>query len=260
MFAVRDMTVALVNRVPAPVAAPFRSGGLLARIVAPMLECLLPTEPTEIVVRSGPAAGLRLLVDTQREKYYWTGTHERAVQEVFKSVLRPGDVVWDVGAHIGFFSLLASRLVGPSGAVVAFEPVDENRSRLASNLSLSDARNVSVRAEAVGSSNGVGRLQWRGSSLMWTLRQRDASQLGPVVACIRLDDLARELRQPTLIKIDVEGAELEVLRAAVDFFARVRPYIVLELDRRPELDELRQLLPFYAFERVDRNHWFLRPR
>jgi FkbM family methyltransferase len=260
MFAIRDMTVSVVNRVPGPMAAPFRSGGLLARTAAPMLERLLPIDPTEIVVRSGPAAGLRLRIDTQREKYYWTGTHERAVQDVFRAVLRPGDVVWDVGAHIGFFSLLASRLVGPSGAVVAFEPVGENRSRLETNLSLNGSQNVSVRAEAVGSSNGVGWLQSRGSSLMWTLHRGEASQTGPVVACVTLDDVARELRQPTLIKIDVEGTELEVLRAAVDFLARRRPYVALELHRAAGVDELRELLPFYECDRVDRNHWLLRPR
>jgi hypothetical protein len=80
-----------------------------------------------------------------------------------------------------------------------------------------------------------------------------------VNACVTLDDVARELRPPRLIKIDVEGTGLEVLRAGVDFLARRRPYVALKLDSRLGLDELRRLLPFYAFEGVDRNHWLLRP-
>jgi FkbM family methyltransferase len=258
MSTVRALTVSVVNRVPGPFAAPFRSGGLLARTVAPVLERFLPTDLTEVVVRSGPARGLRLLIDVQREKYYWTGAHERSVQDALEVLLRPGDVVWDIGAHIGFFSLLASRLVGVSGAVVAFEPVVENRLRLRRSLTLNGAVNVCVRGEAVAGQTGTAVLHARGSSSMWTLQPGEVKPSSSVVECITLDDLARAMPTPKLIKVDVEGLELDVLQGAQRLLRDCRPTLVIEISDSFLINDCLAVAEGYAARRLDNSHWILR--
>lgn len=258
MPAMRDMTVSVVNRVPGPLAAPFRSGGLLARTAAPLLERLLPIDMTEVLVRSGPMRGMRLLIDPQREKYYWTGRYERAVQNAFEALVRRGDVVWDIGAHIGFFSLLASRLVGQSGRVVAFEPVDENRSRLEKNLSLNRAHNVALRSEAIGGEDGSAVLHPHGSSSMWTLGHGEASSASRVVPCITLDEVVRNTRPPTLIKVDAEDVELDVLRGARRLLSEHRPTVVIEL-HSPVISDCVAVAASYWARRLDDGHWVLEP-
>jgi FkbM family methyltransferase len=256
--AIGDMTVSVVNRVPGSIAAPFRSGRLLARAAGPLLERLLPTDLTEVSVRSGPLQGVRLLIDPQREKYYWTGRYERAVQDAFEALVRPGDVVWDIGAHIGFFSLLASRLVGDSGCVVAFEPVKENRLRLERNVSLNEAHNVAVRSEAVGGESGAAVLHARSSSSMWTLRHGRASPASRVVPCTTLDDIVRSTCPPTLIKVDAEDVELDVLRGARRLLSEHRPTVVIELHSSVVSDCLAIATSHQAY-RLEGAHWVLEP-
>lgn len=256
MSAVRALTVSVVNRVPGPFAAPFRSGGLLARTVAPVLEPLLPTEVTEVVVRSGPGRGLRLQIDARREKYYWTGSYERAVQDTFAAVVRPGDVVWDVGAHIGFFSLLASRLVGPNGRVHAFEPIAGNRRRLLTSLELNSATNVTVHDCALSDTPGERILFARGASATWTLVERGGSE-GTPIRCKTLDEFATSGPPPTLIKIDAEGAEVDVLRGGLELIAKQYPKLVVEFHDEQLLAVARRLLPGYDFRSLDVNHWLL---
>jgi FkbM family methyltransferase len=261
MNVVRDATVGLVNRVPGRVAAPFRSGRLLSRLAAPILELALPHEMTEITVRSGPARGIRLKIDVQHEKFYWTGAYERAVQDALVELVQAGDVVWDIGAHAGFFTVLVSRLVGPSGEVLAFEPVSDNRSRLNDSLKLNSAENVVVRCEAVGSSCGRVMLHPRGSSLTWTLRdeETETSSNSFMVSCVALDDVATNAKPPALIKIDAEDAEVEVLRGAIGLISRHTPYVVIELLDPRLLDECLSIASGYTVRSLDARHWLLLP-
>ena len=163
------MVVSLVNRVPARLATLFRQGGVLARVAAPVLERVLPDHPREIVVRGGRARGVRLVAELKREKFYWTGGYESRVQDALAEELRPGGSFWDVGAHLGFFTLLASRLVGPEGKVHAFEPLPANRARLETGISLNDATNVTLHPVALAGRTGSAVLHSHGSTLMWSL-------------------------------------------------------------------------------------------
>jgi hypothetical protein len=81
---------------------------------------------------------------------YWLGSYEADKQPRFASVIRPGDIVFDIGAHVGFYSLLASKMVGPQGRVFAFEPVQRNLYYLHRHLQLNRIANVTVVQTAVG--------------------------------------------------------------------------------------------------------------
>jgi FkbM family methyltransferase len=249
--------VRLVDAVPAPVASSFRSSSFAARAARPLLNRLLPAQTTEVAVRSGPAQGLRLVVLPRREKYYWTGAYEPGLQDALVRLLGPGMTVWDVGAHIGFFSLLAARLVGSGGAVHAFEPMAANRERLTAGVALNEAANVVVHDRAVSARPGSAELHAHEHSTMWSLL--DTGRAGEPVDVVTLDLLAGELGAPDLVKIDVEGAEVDVLRGGATLLAgEARPALLVEFTDEGALAEGRDLLPEYAFEPLGGNHWLLR--
>ena len=137
-----------------------------------------------------------------------------------QAFLRPGMAVLDIGANIGYFTLLASPRVGASGLVESFEPHDEIRRRLLRNIEQNGLANVTVRPEALASASGETRFYSSadaanqglsstiaGSSQPGQLREERPS----IVPAIRLDDAAERLQRPVdLIKLDVEGGEKDV--------------------------------------------------
>lgn len=161
---------------------------------------------------------------------YVRGEYEPATAQVFKALLRPGDTFIDVGANAGYFSLLASKCVGPAGRVWSFEPVPVTREELLANLRLNDASNVRVFDQALSNAAGtatfsVGPADHRGTS---SLRSLDEGSATLTVETARLDDLLGGQKVDCL-KIDVEGAEQLVLQGMADCLKRDRPDLVLEV-------------------------------
>jgi FkbM family methyltransferase len=168
--------------------------------------------------------------------------YEPDVSDVMLRVLAPVDTVLDVGANIGFFSTLASLLVGPTGRVVAFEPDPRNRVRLLRNLQLNDLSAVTVLDAAATAVAGdvtfFLNTDDTGGSALWdpgTMNQnvnsrRDRQAL--TVPGTTIDDTIRRLAltPPKLVKIDTEGAEHRVLTGATALLAtRSVPYVLAEL-------------------------------
>lgn len=152
--------------------------------------------------------------------------------------LKPGDTFVDVGGHFGYFTLLASRLVGPAGRVVAFEAsrntyavlaenVRDQPTITAHNLALSDQQETISFFEfpvLYNEFNSMDVDQFRHEKWFAKFPPQRID-----VAAVRLDDLVqRENLHPTVIKIDVEGAELKVIRGAADTLRRQRPLVVME--------------------------------
>ncbi|HYR08050.1 MAG TPA: FkbM family methyltransferase [Longimicrobium sp.] len=159
------------------------------------------------------------------------GTYEREQTRLFEQLLRPGGVVLDVGANVGYYTLLASVLVGDAGAVHAFEPEPRNAEFLRRHLRINGRRNVTVQQAAVSDYEGTARFEAGTGS--GTGHLGDAGTLE--VRTLRVDDYCAEHGlAPTAIKIDVEGAEMSVLAGAFDTLARHHPTIFLST-HGPEL-------------------------
>jgi FkbM family methyltransferase len=150
---------------------------------------------------------------------YFFGITEPNLTEWLRHSLRPGDVFIDVGAHIGSHSLMASRLVGSSGAVVAIEASPSTFASLRKNLALNRVTNV--RSVNMAASDRRGRLEFYrgpnqdlGSSTMYREVAKQGSQFEAEVEAAPLIEIlsATELAQARIIKVDVEGAEEAVLR------------------------------------------------
>ena len=198
---------------------------LVARVLPPGSRVWMPA-------RAGLARGLWLNVDPRYEYDYVEGPYEPILQQVLAEQLHEGATFYDVGAHIGFFSLIAARLVGESGAVFAFEADPENARRIKQHISKNAPAQIEVSPVAVWSQSGNIRFQ-RGSEFSShntgsIVTGRDAGATIEVEA-VTLDEFAENHRAPTLIKVDVEGGEIHVLRGAVRLFSNTRPALFCEV-------------------------------
>ncbi len=168
-----------------------------------------------------------------KELYLW-GVMERYELRQWKCVVRPGDLVIDCGTNLGYWSLVASYLVGDKGLVVGFEAVADTYSRAQRNILASKRRNIVLKNEAVGDREGEVELFMakddeagarascaKGDELIWG---------GAIVAkMVRIDDQPEiQGRSVSLIKIDIEGGELAAILGARSLIARDRPVIAFE--------------------------------
>lgn len=137
-----------------------------------------------------------------------------------------GDVFFDVGANAGYYSILASRLVGDSGRVLAFEPLIRNLSYLYRHKSLNNAENVTVFAFACSDENSIVSFSTGDNIAMGHIDKEAAGEMP--VPSITLDEVSKRTGlMPNIIKIDVEGAELDVLMGAENILKNATPKIFL---------------------------------
>src|SRR5437588_8634509 len=139
----------LAGLVPDGVMLAFYHRPWRAGVMCGALNRVLPAGLNEVEIARGHRRGLRFVLDLQLEKYLWLGTYEPWVCNIFERYLHPGDVAWDVGAFIGYHTLLMSRRVG-QGLVLALEPDPRNAERLRQNLALNGVTNVEVLHAAGG--------------------------------------------------------------------------------------------------------------
>ena len=173
------------------------------------------------------------LIDVIERSLLTTGHWDPIVESCVQQLLKPGDTFLDVGANIGYFSMMASGIVGPNGTVVSFEPSARALTRLTSHGCLNQCRNLLICSHAVGDSIGRSSLNWAPSSNIGgstISRGKPATGAVEQITIRRLDDVCREFSlTPGLIKMDIEGFELFALRGARETLADHGPNVICEL-------------------------------
>lgn len=151
----------------------------------------------------------------------WLGTYEVEKRRVFEATIEESSVVFDIGAHVGFYTLLASTLVGPRGKVVAFEPLPGNLHLLRRHLRMNHIDNVTVVDAAVSDQSAVALFEKGSNSSMGRISSTGAIH----VRTVALDDLvcSEKLTVPDYIKMDVEGTEMSALSGAKSVLERFHP-------------------------------------
>jgi FkbM family methyltransferase len=202
------------------------------RLYWPVAERLAPwPTATHVSVDHGLPINVTSRADFVGANVY-RGLYERAEVRVFRHLLRPGDVFVDVGANIGYYTAMGSRLVGPAGKVLAFEPSPACFPRLEGLVEAGGLENVQLFQSAVGAAAGTSTLYGSAdvdNSGAATLRADLVDGGGGVdVPVVRLDDVVHG--EVGLLKIDTEGFEEQVLAGAASLFddARVR-FAVIEV-------------------------------
>jgi FkbM family methyltransferase len=179
---------------------------------------------------------MRLNMSEYIERSIFLGSFERLTRRVILDSLTPDSVFLDIGANVGYYSLIVSAKLGRSGRVLAFEPNPRMVARLRANIELSSAPGIEIFALALSSDSGRATLFSPGSG-----NQGEASLVNQgwgeceqySVPVSRLDDcLPPDLERVDLIKIDVEGAEALVFEGAKRTIIRFAPAILLEINER----------------------------
>gem|GEM_PF-352653 len=198
--------------------------------------------------------------------------HEPTLTKFLPTFVLPGDTVLDIGANIGYYTLLLSQLVGPTGMVIAVEPHPDNVRLLKLNLKLNRVTNTVVVPVAISDEVGVAQMfiskgsNWH--SLHPTPQSTDQSITVPTTT---VDALVRQLEQPIdLIRMDIEGWEVKALRGAENTLKRDKPTLVMEVHpsylQPEETKELLQWLQSLGYRwafvilRRDDFPWIKRPR
>lgn len=237
---------------------------LLRRIGRAVYGKILPRRAYKVL--RGPLRGAKFVLGTLEGaggggSVYFNLT-EPEQTAVFAESLAAGDVLFDVGANVGYYTVLGSRIVGEKGLIVAFEPVARNLAHLYNHIAINNLQNVSIIPAAcsdeislasfsTGQNNAMGHLTDGNNSN----DEMSAKNL-MIVPTVNLDAVAERLGVvPNVLKIDVEGAEMAVLRGARNKILPSKPKIFLSL-HSPSLktDCLKYLEQFgYKFEPLDKN-------
>jgi FkbM family methyltransferase len=194
----------------------------------------------DVVHRSAWGCTLRLDLDDYTQRCIYYDAYETEELDLARRLLQPGDVMVDVGANVGIFTLVAAAAVGPAGEVHAFEPVPANHERLAENVALNGLSNVVLHRVAVGDEEGTttlgippetARASGGTMSGFFVVGLTDRAIAAPLV---RLDGPAAGLpaggRQIRLVKLDVEGFEPRVLAGMGALLATQRvDFLLLEV-------------------------------
>jgi len=180
----------------------------------------------------GLARGYRINISPAENLSYVLGTNEPHLQRAIRQFVTAGDSVYDVGANIGYVSLSLAKRVGTQGRVIAFEPFPQNIAAFHENIQLNSLKNVQLFEFAA--SNHAGKSVLRllenpaTASLVWHGNDSSASEL--TVRTLAIDDLvdAGEIPHPKFVKIDVEGAEGEVLEGMRRTLVAAKPVLFIE--------------------------------
>ncbi len=208
----------------------------LARFLRGTLNRAAPTGFTDVTIAAGGAAGLKMQLDLQLEKDYWLGTYETDLQAAVADLLQPGWAAYDVGANIGFVTLLLVQKIGESGKIFAFEALPDNLERLRTHVEINGlASRVSVIPGAVAATSDPVRFLGGPSGAMGKA-EGSAGRTGMhrkyiEVPGISLDDFVYRDGNPPpqVIKMDIEGGEVLALKWMPRLLVESRPLILLEL-------------------------------
>jgi FkbM family methyltransferase len=178
---------------------------------------------------------------------------EESERQALRSLTNPGSTAIDVGANIGIFSLSLAEAVGPEGAVWAFEPVSDTASRLRANLDQNGLKNTVVIVAAAGNSEGDALVQRaKDSAYSITVKpngKAKADESLEEVPKVRLDTIWNQMNRPqiSVAKIDVEGAELEVLQGALELLEACHPTLLIEAPSESRLGEIATFLSSFGY-------------
>jgi len=212
-------------------------------------------------IRYGMNKGLLWKFNNKSNNEFILGTWEEPMYDVYERYIKENDIVYDLGAHQGYLALMASRLVGDKGRVYAFEPLPGNYDLLKTHVDINKVTNCIPIFGAVAEKAGVVSFSTAGSDVANTyISSSPLFSNNPEsveVPCFSLDVLleAGTIKPPKFIKVDVEGAELDVLKGASSLLINQSPIVYLETHNvhRPRVDEeCRSFLTSLGYRMTDK--------
>jgi FkbM family methyltransferase len=233
---------------PPPLYHRLRRAPILGEVVRRVIDALVPNRGLLLArVRLGPLQGMVLEVDPRTQIDAVVGRYETAVQRVVEEVLEEGQVAFDVGAHLGYFTLLMASRVGSTGRVVSFEPDPTVMGALHRNVKRNGAKSkAEIILVPAAVDDTPGRAHF--TEGRETSRGRLTEGAGDFeVEVMTLDDVRARFGSPQLVKIDVESREMGVLRGGEETIAAAETVFIIEAHTRDLERECRDLLADHGY-------------
>ncbi|MGH9821895.1 MAG: FkbM family methyltransferase [Blastocatellia bacterium] len=208
-------------------------------------------EGSVVTIPFGKGAGAKWRRHHRYVSGYWLGIYEPKMQTALSRLVCENDVVYDVGANAGFFTLLAARLAGNRGRVFAFEPLFENAESIREQVEVNNLGNCEVVRAAVSDVPGSAPFTITENNSMGRMAGTD-EQGELTVETISIDSFAGANQRPNVIKIDVEGAEVKVLEgAALTLSSAPAPKLLIELHGHEVATQVASFLSGIGFSLFD---------
>jgi len=208
----------------------------LARLIRRGLNRIAPTGLVEVKIAAGDLAGFTILLDMHIDKDYWLGTYEPELQSALRELVPTGALIFDVGANIGYVSLLLAKAAGVNGYVFAFEALPSNVEQLRRNVALNGMeRRVMVIDRAVTQATGpvhfLVHISGGMGKVAGSAGREDKYQSEVTVPGISLDEFVygQGNPRPQVVKMDIEGGEVLALPGMRRVLAEARPLMLMEL-------------------------------
>jgi FkbM family methyltransferase len=196
------------------------------KIIGKILRVLLKLIPqnTTVSIVQGKLKGKKWIKGSGVNGY-WLGSYESEKVSLFEKTLKKGNTVFDIGAHVGFYTLLSAELAGKEGKVFSFEPLTANYEYLKKHIEINNYKNIIPFNVAVSDKDGFASFKQGENTSTGQLTSEGEIR----VRTIAIDDWInnKKLPVPDILKIDVEGAEFAVLKGAVNLLNRYHPIIFL---------------------------------
>jgi len=227
----------------------------LAGMIRGQLNRAAPQGLVPVQIAAGGLQGVTLELDLQTEKDYWLGVYEPQLQQAIQELINPGWIIYDVGANIGYISILLAKAVNPSGQVHAFEALPDNFARVQMNIQLNSLQGIISPVHAavidetkpvtflVGPSNGMGKVSGSAG------RQEVIYEHSLTVPGLSLDDYVYEQGHPApnVVKMDIEGGEVLALPGMRRILENAHPLMLLELHGPESAEAAYTILTNYGY-------------
>lgn len=221
---------------PLPVKQAIYRFPPLARLIRGSMNSAVEDGLSVIEVAAGTLKGYKVLLNMKAEKSRWLGTYEPELQAALRDFLKPGQVIYDVGANIGYVTMMLAHHTGPAGKVFAFEALPANVERIQKNVALNGLENVSVVSAAVLDKAGdvtfyVHESVGMGKAAGSAGRREEQYKAEITVAGLALDEFVfqRGNPAPEVVKMDIEGGEVLAIPGMKKILEMYHPLMLLEL-------------------------------
>jgi len=220
-----------------------------------------------VQIQHGPSTGLWIRLNPRTGQDVRQGIGEPQVQKALVDHLRPGMKFYDVGANMGFFSLMAARLVGPQGRVISFEADPDVAARLRENLARNQFTHAQVEQKAVWFEPATVSFERVDPNTSPDRGLGHVSQNGTapgsiIVEAVSLDQYTVSNSPPDFLKCDVEGAEVAVFQGAAKLLSGKRPILLVEMHSAENHHALLDLFTGHGYrcQNLDDNHVLALPQ
>ncbi len=214
---------------------------------------LLVSKDTVVPILQGPGRGMKWIVGSSVNGC-WLGCYEFNKQKSIVKYLRPGMTAYDIGAHVGYYTLLFSNIVKPLGRVYAFEPLPENIRFIQRHLTLNNLENVVLEPVAVSKNNEEISFYRNVSTYMGNIVCKDTKCIDIVkIFSTTIDHYVYKAKNipPDFVKMDIEGAEALALTGMTRVLQEKKPIIFLALHGEEVGKECYAILRKYKYDILD---------